>query len=363
MPVNLKSESGAAQIMGILVLSTAMLAVAAAVLQYAQQTTIAQIRQGKYSEARAALSAAIQHAGRIYRNEAVCDPGILNDKISQMRTNGTLLPLNSEGTNPETLQWVLSGQAPTNPGDAPLVCAPPLGSPSDQCSRTCGPPTCRRFDISVNGEVFQVSFGPIVSLPFEGDIGVPAGTRPDAQRGYSHDAEITVWTSVMGRRIVQRAVLVNNCTLPCATALGAAAGICQPFNAGNPLSWDSGHAYHTINSSTRSSDVKSPVSASGNFGVFSTAPRVGPVDLVLFRNYLRSGERDGLIPASAGPGNPDPFAEIADLDLDGRVDERDLGIMEKFLRGYLYSVPTRCSYTTTAGCGATISGAGTINVD
>ncbi|MBL7714482.1 MAG: hypothetical protein JNL01_03375 [Bdellovibrionales bacterium] len=361
----LRSESGAAQIMGILVLSTAMLTVATAVLQYAQQTTIQQIRQGKYSEARAALSSAIQHVSRIYRSEAACDPALLNDKLSQMRTDGSLISLNAEGGVTETLLWVVGGQTPNTPGNAPLVCAPPAGSNLfDSCTMTCGPPTCRRMDVTINGEVFPVSFGPIVSIPFEGNIaGIPAGTRPDAQRGYSHDAEITAWTSVMGRRIIERAVLVNNCTIPCATALGAAAGICQPFSPGNTISWDWGHAYHTIDSNVRGGDFKSMRSGSGSFGSFASNPQVGPVDLVLFKNYLRSGERDGLMPAGPAPGTADPLAEIADLDLDGRVDERDLGIMEKFLRGYIYSIPTRCSYRTIAGCGGTVAGAGTTDVD
>jgi hypothetical protein len=62
-------------------------------------------------------------------------------------------------------------------------------------------------------------------------------------------------------------------------------------------------------------------------------------DLLILRNYLRTAETAGSCGALLA-GTRD-CSSCADLNQDGQVNDIDLGVMEKALKGYLYWVPTR----------------------
>jgi hypothetical protein len=330
----IKDEKGASQLLAVMTMGSVMLTIAFGILEKVRLISANQVRRSKISEMRTALDSAVKIASQIYHAEAGCDPMVLNDKLSQIATSGSLLNLTSNLGVVDT----------TNP-----------------CDQLAGPPTCRQIDIRVNSDVFRVGFGAVVSPPFRG--GSPllpgsAGLRPGAERGYSHDVQIEVFTSDGVNRIVQNATLINTCTILCSyTGASQSQGIC--LNR-----WDASHSLHRVPfaavdglfAGTQLPRVQ--VGAETHFfgslkgGAFfvPTAQTAEVQDLIYLKNYLRSGETDGgFVPAAA------------DMNLDGKVDELDLGLLEKFLRGYLSALPTRCRYPST--CGGNVSNPLTPGVD
>lgn len=304
----LRDQKGQSQLMAVTVMGLVLTLAAAFALNMASQLSKTQVRTAKLSSARVALDAAIKTAAYIYRYEAACDQVVLNDKLSQILPDGTLM------------DFYASGPTDIRGGGS--------------CDLPDAPPTCRQIKVNVGGDNFQVNFGPVVSAPFDGNaIANSAGLQSDLNRGYSQDVMVEVWTTFTGNRAIQRAVLMNTCTYPCAQQdASSSSGICQ-------TAWDTAHSYHAVDLSARPGP---PAQVSGrNLGsVVGSAGVVDMRDLFLFRNYLRSGETEAGFTAAA-----------ADVNLDQTIDERDFGLMEKLMRGYITVLPTRCGYT--GGCGAT----------
>lgn len=78
---------------------------------------------------------------------------------------------------------------------------------------------------------------------------------------------------------------------------------------------------------------------------------INTTDLFLLKNYVRSGDPSGATPSPIPVGPPMPFNGVthvgqagsrpcADFNGDSLVNETDLHLLEKYLRGYLFWLPT-----------------------
>jgi hypothetical protein len=303
---------GQSQILAVVALSAVMTSVALISVDYSRQTANFGVQILKRVEMRNALDEAVRYASYLYRNESGCDPVVLNAKLSRMVPTGAI-------------NGLASPPAPTN----------------------------RYLQIGLNSQTYNVSFGQVTALQWNGG-GVPAadpsldGSAPTpfpVLAGTSQDADIEVWTTYglapNAQRMVQRAVLINTCTYPCSLPLnnGSEAAQTGSFPCGTGQG-DAAISYLQINANTgpACNGGRKPGDLNGACG---SAPDgfIDMQDVILLRNYLRSADASGTCVATM-IGNGAANSACADLNLDGRVDEIDLNILEKVLRGYIQAVPT-----------------------
>jgi len=320
-------ESGQAQILTSLLISTAMLTGTLFALERGNQIRMDTLQGNRGLEMKSALDGAIQHAAMIFKRDSACDPQILDMKLGLLNNgsfDGSLLPSRSNLKN--------NGKSGT-----------------------------RIMRVKTEKRSFLVSFGPVRRIAWQ-TSGVGSGvptldptvdpTTGDYQSGTSQDALIEVSTTDGKMRVVERAVLINNCSYPCAyTDVGAT----NCSVAQNPAV-----SYHIIdspdvfpNAGTTAAPYETQTWYGGSrcgdgrhFGDLRGADltpsepdgKVGVDDLHTLRDYLR----DGTTPFASESviiGNGSSLYGCGDLNLDWQVNEVDLGILEKALRGYLLWVP------------------------
>lgn len=318
--MQLKPNEGQAQILAIIVLANVMLAMLLGVMEYTQQVRLRSIQESRVTEMRRALDGAHRMLLQLYR-EGVCDPVALNNKINFLDTDGK--------------QTDVTGR--------------------------------RQVQFMVNGHRYEVSIGPLSRLAwalFE-DPSFPAdgpGLGQDIV-GISQDVVIEVWTHFGNTRVTQKATLINDCQYPCAYvyegALNPKMGMCAVpsdpnigYHIVNPTgSFSPDTDAALVNSNTVAltiggqiaGNVSIPIGGScttaSNEPDAATGTFVGPArldvrDLVVLREYLRSGGKDATCPARV---------QATDLNVDGVVNENDLVLFQKFLRGYIYQIPVSLS--------------------
>src|SRR5688500_5403794 len=88
-----RGESGQGQILGAMAIGTTLLSAALFALQHSQQTAKLQIKGSDRGEMRLALDSAVRHAAQIFRNDAGCDPIILNERLARIELDGSIRPL------------------------------------------------------------------------------------------------------------------------------------------------------------------------------------------------------------------------------------------------------------------------------
>ena len=351
LPKALGTE-GQSQIMGVMILSMAMLTAGLFTMDRAQKAQEITIKASRVTEMRSALEAAILRAANLYRTEANCDPAILQRKLSYLQPDGTL--------------------------DEPLSVSSPVAT--DHSSRI--------LNVTVNGRTYEVSFGAVTPLEWTGgtdpSLDTAAATAsPDnrfpASAGTSQDTEIEVWTTVPnqaagpagGTRTSMVGVLINSCQILCERKLpadghSAAGEVClQGSNisiANNPgtdlpLNATVSSTVSAMTSSVAISRTSVPCANSGatpltigNLPVKSdvdddndSAPTiVNALDLSVLNQYLQQRDtnwiKDGESIAAvsnlaAGPPS------CADVNLDGEVTDMDRTLLQKWLRGYLFRIP------------------------
>lgn len=285
-----RQESGQAQILIALAMSTVMISAAYYTLERTQKAGETAIRQMKLSEARAALDGAIQFAAYLYQFQSGCDPVLFNEKLSRLNLDGSLL---ESGTSS---------------------------------------PTIRQMDVSVNFTAFRIAFGPVTRIDWVGSTDDPSVPN---EVGTSQDALIETWTTSQSTRFIQRAVLINNCTYPCSTSLSSS-GYCVAAS-------DAAIAYHQIDphsfpipscGGTGSTGVAGgAIGGTSSYGIVDSLDQVINVpDLIVLRNYLRSGQTEGSVGEFV-------IKECADVNQDGMLNEIDLNLIEKLLRGYINYIP------------------------
>ncbi|MCC7441220.1 MAG: hypothetical protein IT285_06295 [Bdellovibrionales bacterium] len=318
----IRDECGQTQILMSAVIGAALFTGALYSLDYTQRTTALQTKSVRRGEIRAALDVAIKHAAQIYRNEAGCDPVHLNERLARIQTDGSLAPA------PET---VATGALPSFP---PAVIYDTTWT--------------RTMDVAISGTDYPVTFGPVSQVSRSDGQNFVVADSPQGPM----DAMVEVWTSRSlgpgpndGIRVAQRAVLINNCVYLCSRV--APNEFCPAKSA---LSHDDGVVFHALTGAD-SLPACSGGRRVGNvdtLGCPAVTNRVDVTDLHILRNHIRSGALagtcEGLLatgggPCPAGCAAGPPARSCGDLNADLLVDEIDLNILEKILRGYLNTAP------------------------
>lgn len=333
------NRKGQSQLLSIIILGNVMLAMLLGVMEYSNQVKIVSIKESRVTEMRKALDAAHRMLLQIYR-EGVCDPVALNRKINFINTAGQ-----QTGT---------------------------LGN--------------RQVNFSINSRDYLVSIGPVARLVWAvfDDLSFPGGGLFQGEDvvGVSQDAVVEVWTNFGTTRVTQKASLINNCIYPCAYTYGgplnSKMGMCAiaadpiiGYNIVNPSTGTytpdtgDGSNVHPPVAQTYTPTGTSPLVRTGSYwpgnmavciggagcsctnendeptlaGTFSGSPRLDVRDLTVFRDHLRSGNKQATC---------DARIRDSDLNSDGMVNENDLILLEKFLRGYIYRLPIVTDQAFTA---------------
>lgn len=311
--------AGQAQLLTVSALGAFMAMIAYATLQYGSQTHRAEILGGRRTEMRGALEAAIKHAAHLYQGEASCDPITLDRMLARIETDGSL----KQGLNRQAV-----GAFPR-----------------------------RQMQVEINGRPYRVAFGPVRRLGWSGSADP---SDPTGYEGRTQDAVVEAWTTFGTQQVRQIAVLINNCTYPCSFRMckcgtggvpeSCATASCPPAQRipTEPclLDADRSIAYHRLenigiypvagwgracNSGRNLGDLKSLPAASSTIDMR---------DLAILKNYLRSGDYSGSS-STILIGGGAPETACADLNQDRMVNEMDLALLEKALRGYLHYLPTQ----------------------
>ena len=225
---------------------------------------------------------------------------------------------------------------------------------------------------SVRNGFYRITLGPVSYLPWNGTNPSQANRASEEVPGIPQDAIIEVWTSHLGQvrddgtefgtRLVQRAALLNTCTHPCSVSPNEnnrALGVCDS-------TMENTHAYHRIVDPASFGNLPECITGQRRVGNIDTnycndgdmEDDIDPIDITVLRNYILSGSQQGScalylhgnipgqfsIPCVDSTGstcNDGAAANIpcGDLNSDQSIDEVDLSILEKILRGYLNGVP------------------------
>lgn len=287
-----RNERGQSQILMAAGIGIAMTTGAMYLVQYVQQTQRSQLRSNFRAEMRSALDTALKQAAQWYRDEASCDPEILHQKLNHSVAGKT------------GLQATL---------------------PSSGVTR-------RGMSVVVNGRSYWVQFGKIARV----------GGHPE-----STEVTLDAWTTHLGMRVNQKAVFLDVCSWPCAYTDSDRGGPCL---ATHPKRTDQFHqvaAPQTYPKDTTGnvepnawdSQGTHQCAAPNRLGFLAGTDKIDVSSLLVLRNYLRGGDLTSAIPLSPPSSTLAPRS-CADFDGDGLVNEVDLAILEKYLRGYVYSLPT-----------------------
>jgi hypothetical protein len=288
----IRNEKGQSQILMAAGIGIAMTTGAMYLLQYVQQTQRSQLRSNFRSEMRSALDTALKQAAVWYRDEASCDPEIFHQKLYYSAAGRTGL----------------------------------------QSTRPASGVTRRGMTVVVNGRPYWVQFGRVARV----------GGHPE-----STEVTLDAWTTHLGMRVDQKAVFLDVCSWPCAYTDGETGGPCL---ATDPLRKDQFHqvtapqsfpkdATGNVDPTSWDSQGSHQCSAPNRLGFLTGSGKIDVSSLLVLRNYLRSGDLTSAVPLSPPSSSFDPRS-CADFDGDGLVNEVDLAILEKYLRGYIYSLPT-----------------------
>jgi hypothetical protein len=327
--MKLRTQEGQAQLLSVLMLSSTLLATGLYTLDRAQKTQETAIKSARVTEMRKALENAVQRASAIYRNEAACDPVLLHNKLNGIQPDGSILP---------------------------------------------NVPTARVLNVTLNSRVYEVSFGAVTPIPWvapDTDPSLdPAGVPITV--GTSQDAELEVWTSTPnsertgGQKTSLRAVLINTCQIRCdsilprTTTTQAVGEVCGAASNGAlslrartvvPLPafaagrLPAGGVARIVSDRTAIPCGPAPARRLGDVPISpiydpaSDNGVVNALDYAVLTQYLQQRDANWLTSTTAlNPSGTSP--SCGDLNLDDRLDELDRTLLLKYLRGYLYRIPT-----------------------
>jgi hypothetical protein len=319
MPLN--GTRGQTQILAAAIIGTVMVTGALFSMRRALEANVASIHLSQRSEMRAALEKSVLYASHIYHSLAGCDPKILDDVLTGL----------SPGTG-----------AAGAPEDSQLA-----GSQTGVQNATYA--QLRQINVTVNSHVYTVAFGPVYRLGWNSGTDPTSNPAGTYNAGTSQDAVVEVWTTnelitgVKPDRVTQFATLVNNCTYPCAAPI-------QAGNANTPalattnwcqIQFDSAVGYQQI--AGPGLTTNQPVASVGTCGTGTNTSYLADFDgdgwidlpdLIGFSHWMRTYEfYNNTVNAN--------YSACGDLNGDGVVNDTDLGILEKYMRGYLYWLPTQ----------------------
>lgn len=318
----MKNNSGQALLMSILIIGMVM----AAIILYGsrRQSDVAILveRLDTSQTAYEVLSAAAKKIQIIYSNESGCDPDVLNNRISRF----TNLPTLATSLGYTNVTYAIAQPSRTTAAEKYNFC---------NNASTTG---CRQLGIPLENRVFVVTVGAVVSEANPGSGDCP------------RDATVRLSVTIGGNLYMQRATLINLCTL---ASCGTGASSFSTATAN--VSLDTGAA-------TTSACGFLPVRY---YGSITSSPPVASNttinvnDLRWARRYLETGgagvgETTYMIPSasitdgsngscapasSASQCNSRNCVPAFDLNRDKTNNDSDLAILEYYLRGFLATLP------------------------
>mgnify|MGYP007063367445 CR=1 FL=1 len=293
------SNKGQAQLLGAMVIGIVILSAGMYVVERNQRAAEFQIKSNFRSEMRTAIDGATKTVAHLYHNEANCDPVTLTNLINKIDKDGNVI--DEIGT--------------------------------------------RQISYIVNERTYSISIGAVQRISWEG---VEDDPSMPWKIGTSQDALIELWTSHNNQRVVQAAALLNTCTYPCSSTIKNNDGSVDQTNGICQVASDQAIAFHTLDDPSvfsketcdgglRNKGDLNDVNASlgtAECPKNQTDSTIDVIDLMIFKNYLRTGRPNGSCETSILASN-----ECTDLNNDGITNETDLNLLEKTLRGYIYLLP------------------------
>jgi hypothetical protein len=317
MLVNLRSTLGQSQLLSVLMISGTMLSMGLFTLDRALKTQETAIKSVRVTEMRKALEGALQRASTIYRNEATCDPALFQRRLGGIQRDGSI------STTPST----------------------------------------RVLDVTLNSRTYEVSFGAVTPI---------LGGAPEVA-STSQDVELELWTSTPnahtsgGQKTSIRAVLLNTCQIKCDVPLPRA-GKTADFEVCVTASEDAVSlrgvtdllpvAFLSVptgpNARIVSERIAIPCSSDANrflgdipikaiYDDEVDAGLINALDYSVLTQYLQQHDTNWLVETTSLDATP-VRPGCADLNLDGQLDETDRNILLKYLRGYIYRLPTHPTF-------------------
>jgi len=325
-PNPLKGDLGQTQLLGVMLLSTALLTIGIFSLDRANRGQVQSIKQSRVQESRAALETAALRAKTIFQSEAACDPVLLQSKINFLQPDGTI----QEGT-----------------------------------------PSQRVLHVEINGRNYPVRFGSITTIPWisaETDPSIDPITRSPILRGTPQDAELEIWTTSSNPKPFKatlKVALINTCFMRCEKKLpedgqAQSGEVCSDSSnpsihmhprvpnldpiphAGLPAFTSPRAAVWKLR--TPCVDTSGPTGSRylGDLPLSSTLDNGTAIIQALELSALKQAIQTGNFNWLATPNSLTPsvdFPSCGDLNLDGQVNSIDIHLFEKWLRGYIYRVP------------------------
>lgn len=312
------SETGQGQLLAVMTMSAILMMAGLFALDRARNTSTHVARSVRRTELLQALAVGTHWLQKNYQTESVCDPVRLDLALDQMCDDGS----RCLGTDVSSM------------GRRQLAV----------------PSSGQRLLVSF-GRVTPVSRGPALTSSLSGYKGDPAlledpfsdsayrplpagdATLPPAQPMWSpsRDTRVELWVRGGGLRVNQQVLLLNVCTHP---MLVRSDSPYSPSYLPRPSL-----AYRAIGMAELFGGTCRGIATA--FGNLNGDEVIDGIDLEILQVYLRTGKipANASNPGGVGIRSEDNFALAADVSCDGIVDELDLTVLEKLLRGYLWNLP------------------------
>jgi hypothetical protein len=291
---------------GLLVMVMVLTVISTGVAMYAlEQTRMSQrnaIDFKRTSDVLSILHASAQYLQNIYQNEANCDPYAFNMRINSM--------------NNRVYNAALRQQPLINPTDA----------------------SAGNYRISITTISPQPPLSQNLIQPI-GSNAAGATPTPYVTLGYGPQ-DLTVTYTVVpfastrgalgNTKYRQSVTLINTCSRISETSLGPLPSIVLG-SVVDPPNYNGTFAAAVQDTSTTGFVANGICGTVPRGGIDTNKPVLDVQDLQVYSNYVRSGVTVGVL------GAPGPLdISCADTNRDGILNELDVGIVEKTLKGYLY---------------------------
>lgn len=300
----LKTETGQAQLLMVMVFATILATIGSATLSRTLVTRFQAIEFSRVTALRSALDATARTLGDIYRTQAQCDPYVFNQRINQMRPDGLI--------DPAAQKFPSSASAPTNFANYLRQLDVPV-SPGVNVTVSIGRLQLPEYrDCVVETGVNLKGLSAAIFPNQTACVGaiVDDTNRPDFESGYTLDVQLEIWASLERLRVSQNVVFLNTCKTSNYVFTNAARdGINDPY-----------FMYHNLVAE-----------------MDPTREQLGAAGATITEANMTAVRQMTTDTTAAWNGG----TCSVDFNEDGAFNTEDIGILEKAMRGYLNYTDTQ----------------------